>query len=247
MSAPMLSLVQPPEPPPLEGKALEDAARAELDRTLNLEVGIKAPTWRQILFSGKRIKFQVPKCPDASLKILGQIKPPDDTAKDHVGITAVGLGEGLQKSKPEGIVPASITALPALPPSRDAMSAWLRKVFLVTAGPDALRLLVAAGYLVPSDIEALEEVYPEGVDEQRKAAVEAGMAVTAAGTRTGHSVELPPWLNDQLMTLMGEPGAQGAYQELYADAGAQPHGGTLGGKAGKIAQQAAPDTIKGEL
>lgn len=257
MSAPTLSLApmdgQSPTdpdqpPPPLDGKPLEDAARAELRKMLHLDVSVNAPTWRQVLFSAKRIKFQAPKAPDQSIKILGQIKPPDGVAQDHVGVTAVGLGEQLQKAKPEGMVPQSVTALPALPVSRDATSAWLRQVFLVTAGPEALRLLVAAGFLLPSDLAILEGVYPDGVDEERKAVVEAGMAVASSGTRTGHSTELPGWLNAQLLMLMGEPNDAGDYQDLYKQQSQNaPGGGGLGGKPGKIAQQAAPDTIKGSL
>lgn len=247
-----LSLVPPAapveSPPPLEGKPLEDAARGELCSMLRLDVTVDAPTWRQVLFSGIRVRFEVPKAPPTAIAALGQIKPPESVAKDHVGITAVQLAETLQKAKPEGMVPRSITAQPALPPSRDSMSQWLRRVFLITAGPECLPLIVAAGYLLGSDVETLEAAYPEGIGEQRKAAMEAGMAVTAAGERTGHTVELPSWLNDQLMTLMGESSAtdvQHVYDQSSPDAGGG--GGALGGKPSKLAQQSAPDTIKGAL
>lgn len=256
MSAPSLSLVpmdaQAPmapvePPPPLEGKELEDAARAELCAMLHLDVTVNAPTWRQVLFSGVRVRFDVPKPPQAAMDALGQIKPPDSLAKDHVGITALGLAEALQQAKPEGMVPKSITAQPALPPSRDSMTSWYRRVFLVTAGPQCLPLLVAAGYLLPSDVETLDSTYPEGTGEQRKGAVEAGMAVTAAGHRTGHTVELPSWLNDQLMTLMGEPDSTDV-QHVYEQSTPQtPGGSAIGGRPNKIAGQAAPDTIKGNL
>lgn len=249
MTAPQLTLLPPLEPaPPLEGQALEDAARAELNHAIRLDVQVNAPSWRQVLFGARRVKFQIPKPPEASLKLLGQIKPPESLPKDNVGITALGLAEGLQQAKPEGFVPAAITAVPALPASRDAISTWLRRVFLVTAGPAALPLLVAAGYLTPGDVATLDETYPEGVDEQRKAAVEAGMAVTTAGARTGNTVELPGWLNDQLLTLMGEPRDTEAYQDLYTQA-EKPAGGTstLGGQPSRIAEQTAPDTIKGDF
>lgn len=251
-TAPMLSLVPPPmpiePPPPLTGKPLEDAARAELCKMLHLDVSVSAPTWRQVLFSGKRIKFEVPKAPAATLTALSQIKPPDSLTRDHVGITALGLAENLQKAKPEGMVPRSITAMPALPVSRDSMTSWMRRLFLVTAGPECAALLVSAGYLLPSDMETLEAAYPEGMDDQRKQAVEAGMAVTSAGHRNGVTPELPGWLNDQLMTLMDEdnsPDVQGVYDQSSPEV--HGGGGAPGGKAGKISQQAAPDTIKGTL
>lgn len=248
MSAPLLSLVPPLEPPPpLEGQPLEDAARAALCSMLNLVVTVTAPTWRQVLFSGRRDKFAMPKIPDASLERMGRITPPESLPKDNVGITALGLAEALQQSRPEGFTPASITAVPTLKPSRDSVASWLRRVFLVTTGPAAIPLLVGAGYLLPGDVDILAAAYPEGMEAQRKAAVEAGMAVTSAGHRGGHGVELPPWLNDQLMTLMAEPRDVGFFQGLYADKGREPAGpGSLGGKAGRLAQQIAPDTVRKE-
>jgi hypothetical protein len=250
----MLSLVPPPapaeSPPPLEGVALEDAARAELCRSINLDVSVTAPTWRQVLFSGRRIKFSVPKPPEASLLLLSRTEAPQGMAQNEVGMEAVKLGEMLQSTKPKGLVPKSLTAVPPLPPSRDVMTTWLRHVFLVTGGPQVLPLLVSAGYLMPSDVETLEGVYPEGMNRERLAAEEAAMAVSHAGERNGQAPELPAWLNDQMMTLMGEPDDAGFYQDLHGDAGGAKSSGTgggLGGSTSKLAAQTAPDTTRGDL
>lgn len=244
-----MSLAAVPAIDPREkARGLEEAARAELNRALGLTVDVRAPTWRSLMFSGsKRIEFQVPLPPDEVVARVTALDP-SRFAQDATGLAALKLVEPLQKSKPQGMPPASISARRPLPPSRSDVMQWDRQLFLLTAGPDCLPLLVGSGGLTPDDVDYLVANYPEGTDAQREAAVEGATAFTAAGARTGHDPELPAWLNDQLLTLMDEPRPTQMFQDIYQRANQQkpPQNGPPPGSGNsKIAQQFRPNVGAG--
>lgn len=182
--------------------ALEEAARLALWGYLGLHVDLSAPSWRQILLGGGRIDFRTPQFPHESLELLDQ--DPQPTPGDPGAKLAKKLLVGLKADRPRGMTPRSLSPRAPRPPARDALSSWTRRVWLVAAGPEALRLLVAAGYLTPSDVETIEAAYPRGLDVEREGAVQAAGALTTAAQRNGTEPDLQPWLNDQLMTLMDE-------------------------------------------
>jgi len=225
--APELALV-PPAPSPLD---LEEEARAELLRLLRLNVRVRAPEWREILFGGRPISAKLPVVPPA---VLARIEKAEATgpARRLLGI--------VQREMPETSNPRTIAASRPLPPPKDAMAAWLRLIFLVTAGPSALRLLVAAGYLTGGDIDIMQDAYPAGLDQERTASVEAAMALTSAAMRNRQDPDVPNWLNDQLLTLMDEHRPIEFFAGLY-EADAQPQQGPSAGSGQSvIAQQNKP-------
>lgn len=244
-----MSLAAVPAIDPKEkARGLEEAARAELNQALGLTVDVRAPTWRSLMFSGsKRIDFQPPRPPGEIVARVTALDP-ERFAKDATGLAALKLVEPLQKSKPQGQAPQSISARRPLPPSRSDVMSWERELFLLTAGPDCLPLLVGSGSLTPDDVDYLSTNYPEGTDAQREAAVEGATSYTAAGARTGHDPILPPWLNDQLLTLMDEPRPTQMFQDIYQQANQQKppqQGPPPGGGNSKIAQQFRPNVGAG--
>lgn len=210
---------RPPVPEP-EGSDLEEAARHALLGFLGLHVSVRAPSWHQILFGGHPIDLKLPEAPQGVQDAIDrtiEVMPGETVAE-----TAKGLLDGLRSAKPKGTTPRSLEARKPLPPPRDAQANWLRRLFLVTAGPEALRLLAAAGYLTAADVATLEEVYPEGIDRERMALTEAATALTAAAARGGHDADLPAWLNAQVLTLMGEHRPADLFSDLYQGGGEPP-------------------------
>jgi len=231
----------PPESPPLSPLALELAARLELQRALGLSVSVRAPSWRAVMFMGKPISFHIPPVPEG---VTFRVKNLDKDAfrKDPVGVEAIRLAETLQKSMPTGYAPRSVTAARPMPASHADQAKWARSVFLVGSGPDALPLLVAAGYLTPMDCAALTAAYPNETKAQQEAAIGGARAYTEAGQRTGINPELPGWLNDQLITLMDESRPTGAFQDLYAKHQAESQQGPAASQGkSRIAQQFRPE------
>lgn len=234
-----------PAPAPPTGTALEVLARGALKASLGLHVTVNAPTWRQILFGGARIPFQLPTPPDGVLAEL-DAKPADPPPGDLVAAAASVLRAGLSDSRPRGTTPRSISARRTLPPASDAVGSWLRRFFLVTAGPASLRLLVAAGYLTPMDVATMAEVYPQGLDAERMEAMEAARVVTAAAARGGHEADLPDWLNDQLITLMDEERPTDFFQALYEpEDQKQQEGPSASAPPSKIVEQTRPTPSPG--
>jgi len=210
---------RPPVPEP-EGPELEEAARHALLGFLGILVPVRAPSWHQILFGGHPISIKLPEVPqsvqdaiDRTIKVM-----PGETIAER----AKELLDGLRSAKPQGTTPRSLEARKALPPPRDAQATWLRRVFLITAGPEALRLLAAAGYLTATDVATMEEAYPEGVDRERLQLMEAATALTGAAARGGHDADLPAWLNAQVLTMMGEHRPIEFFSGLYGGGGEPP-------------------------
>lgn len=204
-----------PATPQPTGVELEVLARHKLLRLIGLNIDVTAPSWNTILFSSTKIKWRMETPPQACLDAIDQV-PPDAAPDDAVATEANVLLKGLSASKPRGQQPKSIVGSKPLSPPQDATAKWLRSVWLITVGPDATRLLVAAGYLTPSDLDALDTAYPKGLDAEKQACVGAAMALTAASARTGVEHDLPPWLNDQILTLLGESRPTRYYADIYA-------------------------------
>lgn len=237
MSLGALPIAAPEE---LTGAALEGAARDALRAKLRLRVTVNAPTWRQLVFRSSRISFTIPATPPEVVAEIARATT-DDLQQDHVGVLAFKLLEGLQASMPAGRSPRSMAGRRPLPVGQGAMGAWRRRVFLVAAGPQALRLLVAAGYLTAGDVALMTEVYPEGLHDERLGAVEAAGAITAAAARAGRDADLPAWLDDQLFTLMEEERPTDFFQSLYAPEQEDPEPGpTVGAPQHAIVDQARP-------
>lgn len=204
-----------PAPEELEGLALEAAARTEMRRALGLDVTINSPTWRALMFASKPLAIRVPGVPDDVAGRIGSIRP---TAfrPDAVGLKALALAEQLQKAKPGGSFRRSVAPGKPLPVAHGARGDWARRVFLLACGPEVVPLLAGAGYLTTGDVETLTEAYPEGMEEQKLAAVSAAASLTEAVARTGADPNLPEWLNGQILTLMGEERPTEIFQALYA-------------------------------
>lgn len=253
--APMAGMAIAPAPdiqpahtaPHLSPVQQEEAARHVLNRWLGLRVAVSAPTWRQILFGGRPDRIEVTSIPDAC---LGEIdKTPQVMPGDGPAAEALKLLSALRDARPRGGSPRSISARRQLPPSRDAMATWARRVFLIAAGPVALRLLAAAGNLLSNDVALMDAAYPAGLDAERMASVEAATAFTAAALRNAHhEADLPSWLNDQMLTLMAETSPADFYQALYDGSGSASKtapGPSFGGTKSVIADQAAPNPTPG--
>jgi len=237
----------PSAPPPQPtGRDLEDMARARLRRLIGLRVDVTAPTWNQILFASQKIPMRVESPPGGVLNAIDQLPPqpaPPGSPADPVRTESEMLLKQLSDARPRGSSPRSIACGPRLPPPQDALSAWIRRVFLVVTGPEACRLLVAAGYLQPGDVDVLEVVYPKGLDEERQAAVGAAINLTNAAMRNGVPHDLPSWLNDQMLTLMDEKRPIDVYRDVYdAEDKAQKTSGPSPSSAqpNLIAQQSEP-------
>jgi hypothetical protein len=239
-----LALVPPPEP--LQGQALEDAARAEMCRALGLVVSVSAPTWRELMFAGKPIDFKVPEVPP---KVAGKIGvlTPTDFAADQVGLAALLLAEKLQKTKPAGSFRRSVVPGKPLPIAHGDAADWERAVFLTATGPGVVPLLCAAGYLTGGDVETLGVTYHDGMEAQRMAAIEAATALMQASARSGHDPELPDWLNEQMLTLMNEERPTDVFQAIYAKATPPPgKGPAASGVRSGIAQSFRPTPGTGD-
>lgn len=230
---------------------IEEAARGALRHYLDLHVSVSAPTWRELLFGHSRIEFRIPRCPDEA---LARIDGAPEAHPAHPGAKlAVKLIKDLSDARPRGTAPRSFSPRQPRPPARDALAAWLRRVFLVAAGPAALRLLVAAGYLTASDVEVMEGAYPEGLDDERRGAVEAAGGLTVAAHRNGAEPDLQPWLNDQLLTLMGEHRPTEFFDEIYKSEGAPTDeqqeaaaagpGPSVGAPPSQVVDQTRPATM----
>lgn len=205
----------PPPSPALSPLELETATRHVVNGWLDLVTSVKAPTWRQIVFGGRPIHFTMPTPPEASLEALDR----DHRAMpgDGPAARAKELLDMIQKARPRGSQLRSMNGSRSMPPARDAMGSWLRRVFLICGGPAALRLLAASGQLSGRDVTVVEAAYPLGLEQERKDSVEAATAFNAAAIRNGTGdVELPMWLNDQFLTLMDEQQGAAAFQSLYS-------------------------------
>jgi hypothetical protein len=229
--------------PHLSPIEMEDAARRALNGWINLRVDVRAPTWRELIFGGRPADITIPRVPEACLALLD--KTPQVMPGDGPAAAGAKLLEALRSARPRGGSPRSLSARRPLPPSRDALSAWMRRVFLIAAGPEVTRLLAAGGYLIPGDVAMLEAAYPKSIDAERMACVEAATAFTVAAMRNGHhEAELPAWLNAQLLTLMAEHRPAEFFQSLYSPAAApapdQP-GPSASGQPSVIAQQMNPN------
>jgi len=238
-----------PMPRQPTGVELEVLARHKLLRMLGLNIEVTAPHWNQILFSSTKIRLRIESPPQSCIDAIDQT-PPEALPGDAVATEANVLLKGLAASKPRGVPPKSIVGSKPLPPPKDAEAKWLRSVWLITVGPDATRLLVAAGYLTPSDLTALDTAYPKGLDAEKQAAVGAAMALTTASARTGVEHDLPPWLNDQLLTLLDESRPTRYYADIYAaeQAQAKPAAGPNPSSASPnlISRQSAPSVAQGD-
>lgn len=235
-----------PAPQP-KGLELEQLSRARLCRLIGLHVELNSPTWNQILFASKKIPIRIAAPPPNVLKAIDQLPPdppPPGSPPDAVRTESEMLLKQLSDARPRGASPRTIAGGPKLPPAADALAKWLRRVFLVVSGPEAVRLLVAGGYLLPGDVAVLEVVYPDGLDEERKAAVGGAIALTNASMRTGVEHGLPSWLNDQLLTLMDEKRPTQVYEDVYAaeaKSAPAPGPGPQSTMPNLIAQQSAPN------
>jgi len=117
------------------------------------------------------------------------------------------------------------------------MASWLRRVFLLTGGPATLRMLASAGQLAPGDVTVIEAAYPKGLDKERMDSVAAATSLTAAAMRGGQQADLPMWLNDQLLILMGEAKPADVWQALYGQKGNEkPNGGAQQGPSASAPQ-----------
>ena len=201
-----------PPPAPLTPLELEVETRHVVNRWLDMVTTVNAPTWEQILFAGKPLRFQIPTPPQKSLDALDQVHqamPGSGPAASAQQILAT-----LQKARPRGEQAKTIVGRPPLPPPRDAMASWLRRLFLLTGGPATLRMLASAGQLALGDVTVVEAAYPKGLDKERMDSVAAATSLTAAAMRGGHQADLPMWLNDQLLILMGEAKPADVWQAL---------------------------------
>lgn len=232
--------LSPPSPAGLEG-----LARHALTSYLRLRVAVKAPTWHRIVFGGQPIKFRVPRVPDAVIERLEG--KPEAAPGDIPAARAAAILDAIRGARPRGTQPRSVSGRRPLPPPRDALAAWNRRLFLALAGPAALRLLAAAGYLTTTDVAVMEALYPAGVDGERLDAVKAAGALTGAAARNGVDAALPPWLNDQLLTLMGERSPAEFYAALYDDKGGAeegqggpPPGPSVGAPPSQVVDQTKP-------
>lgn len=233
-----------PEAPPLEGADLEAAARDALRARVGLRLTLRTPTWRQLVFGGHRLDFKLPEVPVGVLGEIDRMPPPEqetELPQNEAETMAGALLHHLQQQQPQGTAPRSVSARKQLPPPRGAVALWHRLIFLVMAGPEALRLLVAAGILTDFDVSALAEFYPEGVNRERTEAVEAAMALTAAAQRGGHDADLPSWLNDQLLTLMGEDRPTQFLGSLYGTPDKPKAGPSASAGNTKIVDQMKPN------
>lgn len=205
----------PPPPPALSPPELEIATRHVVNGWLDMVTTVKAPSWRQILFGGRPIHFAIPTPPEASL--IGLDREHQAMPGDGPAARAKEILNMIQKARPRGSQLRSLNGSRSMPPPRDAMGSWLRRVFLLCGGPEALRLLAAAGQLSGRDVTVIEAAYPKGLERERRDSVEAATAYNAAAIRNGTSdVEFPMWLNDQLLTLMDERQSASAFQALYS-------------------------------
>src|SRR6185369_2160262 len=122
---------------------------------------VRAPSWREILFGAGKLDFRLPRFPDGAAEKV-DAKQPDPV--DDADRRADQLIAKLSKDKPRGTSPRSVSARRKLPPSDDAMASWRRQATLTVLGPVIARLLVSSGGLTASDVEVLEDTYPEGLD-----------------------------------------------------------------------------------
>lgn len=213
----------------LTGEPLEQAARAELCRALALTVTVHAPTWRQIMFMGSPIRFQVPDVPEGVAGRIGALKP-EAFGKDAVGLAALALAEKMQQAKPKGTFRRAVAPGLPLPAGHGQIEDWNRLVFIVTAGPPVAALLVSAAYLTSQDVDTLEDNYPKGLEQQRLEAVAGATALTHAAARVGTDPHLASWVNDQTLLLMDEERPVDVFQALYNKKGdAPPADGAQGG------------------
>lgn len=234
-------LVPPKQP---KGIELENLGRRQLRQMLDLRVDITAPTWNQILFSTHKKPVKIEKLPEASMKALDKplsdVDPgaPPDAVRDE----ARQLFTGLSTARPVGNAPRSIAGGLPMPPPADKYAKWLRRVYLVTVGPEAVRLLVASGYLLSDDVSVLEVVYPEGLDVERKDATQSAINLTNAALRNGADASLPAWLNAQLLTLMDETQPSKYFKQIYTDEQKQPqsNGPAPSSQPNLISQQSEP-------
>jgi hypothetical protein len=197
-----LALVPPPAPPtPAEDEA---SARQEMLRALGWRVEVSAPPWREVLFLGKPRLVVLPKIPDGVVARLRNLQK-EAFAPSDIGVKALALAETLKSAMPTGAVPRSLGAARELPPPQDAVQSWTRQAIVTACGPELVPLLVSGGFLTQPDVDVLDATYPAGMDEVRLAATEAAAPMSAAAKRAGHASAFPAWLDDQTMTLMGEP------------------------------------------
>ena len=243
-----LAVVPPPVPvEELKGVELEDASRAEMRRALGLTVTVSAPTWREIVFMTAPILLKIPEVPPGVAGRLGALRL-EWFAENKVGMAALALAEKLQKAKPGGTFKRSAAPGKPLPVAHGAFSSWERLVFLVACGPDVAPLLAAASYLTGSDVDAIVESYPEGVERQRLEAVTAAATLTRAAARTGHDPSLSEWANGQILTLMAEEKPADVFQAIYASkANAKPgQQGSPADARSKIAENYRPTPGTGD-
>jgi hypothetical protein len=235
----------PTPPEELKGVALEQAARDELRRALGLSVNISAPTWRQVMFMGQPIAFKLPDVPPGVAARISSVKP-DVFAKDAVGLAALQLAEKLQGSKPGRSFRRSVVPGMPLPNAHGSLDDWERLVFLVGAGPACLQLLVASGNLTSGDVEIMTTAYPEEMEHEKFAAIQAATAFTHAGARAGVDPEIPDWLNDQMLTLMDEERPVEVFQAIYAKQPEKTQPGPSPSGRSKIAEQYRPNPGLGD-
>lgn len=248
-----VGFVPPPEilPAPTPPDVIEALGRHVVGRRLGFQrIAVRSPAWREILFTAGKIPFRLPPFPaGASAKVDEQSD--DVPLVDDADKMADGLVAGLAKAKPRGTAPRSISARRELPPSADALASWKRRATLTVLGPEVCRLLVASGGLLPGDVEIMEEAYPAGLEIERRGAVEAAIAITAAAARHDRDADLPAWLNDQLLTLMAETRPTEFFQGLYEGAPAGedqsnvPQGPAAGGPPSRLAEQNRPPAGEG--
>lgn len=215
---PAAPVVRPaPQPTGIE---LETLGRERLRHMIGMRLTLNAPTWNETLFASKRLAIKISAPPAGVLTAIDQLPAPPTppgSPPDAVAAEASQLLAGLSNAKPRAIPPRSIAGGAGLKPPADKMARWLRRVFLVSAGPEAIPLLVAGGYLLPSDVALFKVVYPKGLDDQRRAAVQAAITVgTAAHRNRIDDHDLPSWLNDQLLVLMDEARPSDFFAEIYA-------------------------------
>ena len=232
-----------------QGIELETLGRARLLHLIGLRVDVTAPTWNQVLFSSKRIALRLQAPPKTVLDAIDQLPPappPPGAPPDAVRDEAQLLLNGLSQARPRGTAPRSIAGGAKLPPPSDLYAKWLRRVYLVVTGPVAIRLLTAAGYLLPDDLDVMDVIYPKGLDDERKNAVAGAIAFANAKIRGGHDHSLPAWLNDQLLTLMDEQRLGKYFQDIYAKeakAAGPPQSPQPSTTPNLIAQQSAPNSF----
>lgn len=245
-----------PPPPvassPPDPAMTERMARHSLAAHLGFSrVGVRAPSWDEILFRAGKIPFRLPRFPDGATLKVDQ-KPTDPPVGDAEKM-ARSLMKDLSKDKPRGSSPRSFSARLSLPPAADAMASWKRRATLTVLGPEVARLLVASGGLTSTDVDILASAYPAGMDGERKAAVEAAMNVTAAASRHKREADLPSWLNDQLLTFMAEARPLDFFAELHKGAtlegdqqdAQQAQGPSASGPPSRLAQANQPPAGEG--